>query len=270
MRLQRKNSVPSTEITIGGYNYEVLETLLYNSDLVTLLIAGKSLGATARALLKYTKRYGVLVDIESVNSGLCATIAGPRVFFGRASAFGWNIAQVIAGILHNAPNLGIQLNTISIDVILRDRQYIVELGPETLPLIIPPLSTRASEAFLDSKIEEQFYWSWLSNKFRGWDIIREPEAFIFGSNLIIPDFALVKDEHQVLVEIIGYWREEYTQKKRTQLELLKQHGLKQMILLVDTKHQKAFSKSPFPVVYYHSRAKRYEIPYGKILKELPS
>ena len=269
MLLQRRNSAPSAESTIGGYNYEILETLLYNSDLVTLLITGTSLGATARALLKYTKRYGVLVDLESTNAGLRAIIAGPRVFFGRASSFGWNIAQVISGLLNEAPILNIQLDTISIDVILRDRPYIIELDSETLPLIIPPSPSRTLESFLDSKVEKQFYWSWHNNKFRGWEIIREPEAFVFGPILIIPDFALVKGKNRVLIEIIGYWREEYTQKKRTQLELLKQHGLQQMILLVDTKHRKAFTKSPYPVVFYHSRANRYEIPYGKILKELP-
>jgi predicted nuclease of restriction endonuclease-like RecB superfamily len=270
MLLQRKNATPTAESAIGGYNFEFLETLLYNSDTVTLLISGKSLGATARALLKYTKRYGVLVDLESADSSLRATIAGPRVFFGRASSFGWNIAQVISSVLQDAPSLGIKLDTIFIDVILRDRHYTVKLDYETLPLLIPPLLTKSPEAFLDSKVEKQFYWSWHNNKFRGWDIVREPEAFIFGQTLIIPDFALVKGENRVLLEIIGYWREEYTQKKRAQLELLKQQGLQQMILLVDTKHRKAFSKSPYPVVFYQSRAKRYEIPYGKILKELPS
>ncbi|MFX1576581.1 MAG: DUF790 family protein [Promethearchaeota archaeon] len=268
--LQRRNSSPSPKDLIGGYNYEVLETLLYNTDSVTLLISGASLGATARVLLKYTKRYGVLVDLESTNQGLRATIAGPRVFFGRASSFGWNIAQVISCLLRDAPNLGIHLDTVSIAVILRDRDYLVELDANTLPLIISPFSTREGEAFLDSKVEKQFYWSWHNNKFRGWKIIREPDVFTFGSALIIPDFALVKGDNRVLIEIIGYWREEYTQKKLTQLSLLKQQGLQQMILLVDSKHRKIFKNSPYPVVFYKSRAKRYEIPYGKILKALPS
>ncbi len=268
-RLQRNNSIPTAENAIGGYNYEILETLLYNSDTVTLSITGKSLGATARALLKYTKRYGVLVDLESISSGLRATIAGPRVFFGRASSFGWNITQVISDLLQDSANLGIRLESLSIDVILRDRKYEVTLGSESLPFLIPPTTTRSSEGFLDSKVERQFYWSWQNNKFRGWDIIREPEAFIFGSKLIIPDFALVRGEDRVLVEIIGYWRDEYTQKKRSQLELLKQQGLQHMILLVDTKHRKAFTNAPYPVVFYRTRANRYEIPYGKILKELP-
>ncbi len=270
MLLYRRNSMPTAETAIKGYNYEILETLFYNSDSVTLLVSGTSLGSTARVLLKYTKRYGVLVDLESADAGLRVTIAGPRVFFGRASSFGWNIAQVISGLLRDASNLDIRLENLSIDVILRNRKYVVELDSESLPPLLPSPSTRPSEAFLDSKIEKQFFWSWHNNKFRGWDIIREPEAFTFGSHLIIPDFALIKNDFRVLVEIIGYWREEYTQKKHAQLAFLKQNGLKQMILLVDTKHRKAFTKAPYPTVFYRARGNRYEIPYGKILKALPA
>ncbi|MFX1318109.1 MAG: DUF790 family protein [Promethearchaeota archaeon] len=270
MLLHRSNSAPTAETAIKGYNYEILETLFYNCDLVTLLISGTSLGITARVLFKHTKRYGVLVDLESTNAGLRATIAGPRIFFGRASSFGWNIAQVISGLFRDTSNVDIHFETISLDVILRNRQYVVKLDSESLPPLLPPPSTRPSEAFLDSKVEKQFYWSWHNNKFRGWDIIREPEAFTFGSRVIIPDFALVKNNIRVLVEIIGYWREEYTQKKHAQLTFLKQNGLKQMILLVDTKHRKAFTKAPYPTIFYRARGNRYEIPYGKILKALPT
>jgi predicted nuclease of restriction endonuclease-like RecB superfamily len=201
---------------------------------------------------------------------LRATITGPRTFFGRATSFGWNIAQVISHLLREAPSLGITIKQIAIDVILRNRHYSVKFGDDAFPEITPKGLIREDEAFLDSKVEKQFYWSWHNNKFRGWDIIREPEAFIFGSQIIIPDFALIKGDQRVLVEIIGYWREEYTQKKQTQLEQLKQNGLQHMILLVDTKHRRHFSKSTYPTVYYRAKGNRYEIPYGKILKALPS
>ncbi|MFX0168079.1 MAG: DUF790 family protein [Candidatus Hodarchaeota archaeon] len=268
--LHRNNTTPSSKELIGAYNYEVLETLLFNSDTVNLLLSGVSLGATARTLLKYTKRYGVLVDLESPNKTLRVSITGPRVFFGRASSFGWNIAQVISHLLQEAPSLGIDITAISIDVILRDRHYVVTLDKGAVPEIIHKDPIREEDVFVDSKVEKQFYWSWYNNKFRGWDIIREPEAFIFGSQLIIPDFALVKDNQRVLVEIIGYWREEYTQKKRAQLERLKQSGLQHMILLVDTKHRRHFTKSIYPTVFYRTKGNRYEIPYGKVLKFLPS
>lgn len=267
--LHRNNGRPTPEELIGAYNFEVVETLLYNCETVTILLKGGSLGSAARTLLQITKRFGVLVDLESVDDSLKAIIEGPRIFFGRASSFGWNIAQVLTRLLLEAPKLSIEIKNLTIDVILRDRHYIVQLTMDSLPSLNPKEAAREEEAFLDSKVEKQFYWSWHNNKFRGWDIIREPAVFSFQSNLIIPDFALIKDDKKVLVEIIGYWREEYTQKKRAQLNLLQDLGLKDMILLVDTKHRQHFKKFAYPVIFYRSRGKRYEIPYGKILKLLP-
>jgi predicted nuclease of restriction endonuclease-like RecB superfamily len=118
-------------------------------------------------------------------------------------------------------------------------------------------------------VEEQFYWSWRNNKFRGWDVVREPDALIIGSMLIVPDFALVKGDQKVLVEIIGYWREEYTEKKQAQLQALKRQGLVNLILLVDKRHEKAFAKSVYPTFYFRTRGRRYDIPYGKLLQALP-
>ncbi len=270
MLLQRQGSCPTAKDLLSAYNFEVLETLLYNSESISITITGGSLGSAARVLFHSTKRFGVLIDLEQTNEGLQATIMGPRLFFGRSSSFGWNIAQVITYLLREASRLNIQLVDLKINVVLRDRYYVVHLTPEKLPAFLPRGELHEEEAFLDSKVEKQFYWAWKNNKFRGWDIIREPEAITFGSSMVIPDFALVKDDKKVLLEIIGYWREEYTQKKKAQLEALRNLGLKDFILLVDNKHRKHFSKSVYPVIFYKPKGQRYEIPYGKILKALPS
>lgn len=268
MLLHRRNGTPSTQEFVRAYNYEVLETLLFHSESVSITLSEGSLGTAARTLLRLTKRFGVLIDLEKTSKGLHAAIAGPRLFFGRSSPFGWNIAQVLTHLLADAASIGIQIVDYTINVVLRDRHYLVRLKPETTPSFLPRMEAR-EEAFLDSKVEEQFYWSWHSNKYRGWDIIREPDAIIIGTRMMIPDFALVKDNHKVLLEIVGYWREEYTRKKLEQLQLLHTHGLKDLILLIDKKFKRYFSKCPYPTIFYARKGRRYEIPYGKILKELP-
>jgi predicted nuclease of restriction endonuclease-like RecB superfamily len=269
MLLKRHGSCPTAEELLRAYNFEVLETLLYNSESVTFLVTGESLGSAARVLFRFTKRFGVIIDLEQTNEGLRTTITGPRIFFGRASSFGWNIAQVLTNLLQETLRLGIQLVDLKIDVVLRDRNYVVHLKPDKFPPLLPRGEVR-EEAFLDSKVEKQFYWSWKNNKFRGWDIIREPDAITIGSSMIIPDFALVKGDKKVLLEIIGYWREEYTQKKNAQLEILRNLGLEDFILLIDKKNRKYFSKSVYPTFFYSTKGQRYDIPYGKILKALPS
>jgi predicted nuclease of restriction endonuclease-like RecB superfamily len=269
MLLRRRNGCPSAQNLVGAYNFDVLETLLYNAESVVVTVSGKSLGSAARALLRLTKRFGVLVDMEQVGSALRATIIGPRVFFARASPFGWNIAQVLLRLMEEPLEQNTQVIDLTIDVILRDRHYVVRLPLNQLPSLFPPREARSEETFLDSKVEEQFYWSWRNNKFRGWEIIREPDALIVGDMLIIPDFALVKGDHKVLVEIVGYWREEYTEKKQAQLQALKRQGLTNLILLVDKKHEQAFAKTVYPTFYFRTSGRRYEIPYGKLLQALP-
>ncbi len=268
MILERSQATPSPIEFIGAYNFEVLETLLYNCEATTITVKGESLGGTARALYSLTKRFGVLADFETSNGALRVFITGPRVFFGRASAFGWNIAQVLSRMLQKTESLKIQITDLTIDLILRDRHYKVRLSGTALPKLEPRSEARQDDTFLDSKVEKQFYWSWKNNQFRGWKIIREPDAIIINSRLMIPDFALIKGETKVLIELIGYWREEYTTRKLEQLQLYQQIGLKNLILLVDNKHKRHFSKSAFPVVYYRTLRNRYEIPYGKILKHL--
>ena len=269
MLLRRRNGRPSAQDLLGAYNFDVLETLLYNAESVVVTVSGKSLGSAARALLRLTKRFGVLVDMEQVGGALRATIIGPRVFFARASPFGWNIAQVLLRLMEEPLEQNTQVIDLTIDVILRDRHYVVRLPPNQLPPVFPRREVRSEEAFLDSKVEEQFYWSWRNNKFRGWEIIREPDALIIGNMLIIPDFALVKGDHKVLVEIVGYWREEYTEKKQAQLQALKRQGLTNLILLVDKKHEQAFAKTVYPTFYFRTSGRRYEFPYGKLLQALP-
>jgi predicted nuclease of restriction endonuclease-like RecB superfamily len=270
MLLRRRNGCPSAQDLLGAYNFAVLETLLFNAESVVVTLSGGSLGSAARALLRLTKRFGVLVDMEQVGGGLRATIVGPRVFFARASPFGWNIAQVLLQLMEEPLQQNVQVVDLAIDVILRDRHYVVRLPPNKLPPLFPRRESRSEESFFDSKVEEQFYWSWRSNKFRGWEIVREPDALMVGNMLIIPDFALVKGDRKVLVEIIGYWREEYTERKRAQLEALKRQGLTNFILLVDKKHQQAFAKSVYPTFYFRAIGRKYEIPYGKLLRALPA
>jgi predicted nuclease of restriction endonuclease-like RecB superfamily len=269
MLLRHRDNLPSAQDLLHAYNYEVLETLLYHSESVSIILSKGSLGTAARTLLRLTKRFGVLVDLEQTNGGLRATIAGPRLFFGRSSPFGWNIAQVLTRLIKESGSLGIQIVDFTINVVLRDRHYIVRLTPNTAPSFLSSDEAREDEAFLDSKVEEQFYWSWHSNKYRGWDIVREPDAIIIGKRLIIPDFALIKNEQKVLLEIVGYWREEYTRKKLEQLQMLQASGLKNLILLVDRKYRQHFTKCPYPSIFYTRKGRRYDIPYGKVLKALP-
>ncbi len=92
---------------------------------------------------------------------------------------------------------------------------------------------KASGMF-DSQLEADFAAEF-ADKFgdeRGqWQLAREDEVILLGDTVMIPDFSIIhkKDGRRALVEIMGFWHEEYLRRK---INKLRGAGLKNMILLV--------------------------------------
>jgi hypothetical protein len=87
---------------------------------------------------------------------------------------------------------------------------------------------KISPVTFDSADEESF-----ANQFKalnsGWTLKREPEPVLAGNQVIIPDFSLEKAGLKIYLEIVGFWTEEYLQRKA---EKLKQVNNVQMIIVV--------------------------------------
>ena len=47
----------------------------------------------------------------------------------------------------------------------------------------------------------------------GWRLEREPEPLLAGDVILIPDFALSRGGQRIYLEIAGYWRPEYRERK---------------------------------------------------------
>jgi predicted nuclease of restriction endonuclease-like RecB superfamily len=65
-----------------------------------------------------------------------------------------------------------------------------------------------------------------------WRIEREAAVVRAGTQLFFPDFALVSAAGRVLIEVVGYWTEEYLAKKAALLRAARAP----MILCVDQRH----------------------------------
>lgn len=85
-----------------------------------------------------------------------------------------------------------------------------------------PLKPANPPGDFDSKLESQFYVSFLALTTE-WHLLREPEAFETESRLFFPDFEgkHLQSSFSVLLEVIGYWGDEYIKKKIEEAELLK-------------------------------------------------
>jgi hypothetical protein len=75
-----------------------------------------------------------------------------------------------------------------------------------------PLSHHDSATF-DSSVEEKFA-SRFEQSANGWKLVREPDPIIVsGGRAFVPDFGFEKYGRKVYLEIVGFWTEEYLERK---------------------------------------------------------
>jgi len=257
---------PSVDDVIGVYNFEVIDTLITNGKKVKALLYIRSLGKVAKRIIREAKRLSVICDLYLENGKLRVEFYGPRELFGRATRFGRAISHAFFRTLTLLGSLESKLLEFTVEVVLREKTYVFHARPP-LPSIKIPERYEVREAMFDSFVEKRFYWAVKSSKPRGWDIVREPEPIILEGMVIVPDFMLIKDGEKVFVEIVGYWRKEYLEKKKKQFEVLKKHSQK-ILILVDHKYFDEFKDCGLPVFKYKRKQEKVDIPFGKILNLL--
>ncbi|MFX1519550.1 MAG: DUF790 family protein [Promethearchaeota archaeon] len=150
-----------------------------------------------------------------------------------------------------------------IKVLYRDRKYLASSEGGEFPLhtiyLRPDFIEKEIEKkpVFDSLVEEKFFKIFEKEVPKGWAVIHEPEPVIVPETgtLFIPDFALIRGDIKVYVEIIGFWTESYKKKKKEKLRVLKEYikDIK-LILLIDEKYKDFFDEDfGFPTVFYSSK-----------------
>lgn len=262
----RPSNKPTVDDVIGIYNFEVIDTLITNGKKVKVIFHVKNLGAVAKRIIREAKRFSILCDLYLEDGRLRVEFYGPRELFGRATRFGRAISHTFFKTITLLGGLEAKLLEFTVEVVLREKTYIFHVKPP-LPLVKIPEKYETKEAMFDSLVEKRFYWAIKSSKPRGWDIIREPEPIILEGMIIVPDFVLVKKNEKIFVEIVGYWRKEYLEKKKKQFDVLKRYGQK-IVILVDHKYFDEFKGCGLPVFKYKRKQEKVDIPFGKILNFL--
>lgn len=104
----------------------------------------------------------------------------------------------------------------------------------------------------DSSFEREF----ASLNFGKWEQCREPSVLKAGKYAFIPDFSLQRDGVKVYVEIVGFWTQEYLEKKVQKLKQVQEP----VILLINRKLK--CSEKDFPrrdVIFFEKKIPVYEI-----------
>ncbi|MHA1859709.1 MAG: DUF790 family protein [Candidatus Asgardarchaeia archaeon] len=251
---------------VGMYNLRVLESLIMNCREVKVEFSGGSLGTVAKRVVYTSKKYGILCDLFKDGDKLKVRFYGPVSIFGRPNRFGKMICSALIEVIRTCKAIGCDVGSLSSTITIHGRNYKLHLRK------LPPLAFRPTAktvSMFDSEVEKRLYWAFKSTKLGGWNIEREPDPIMVDGRLIVPDFLMYKGDRKVLVEVVGYWREEYLRKKIEQIEVLKNKGIK-ILIVANKKYSKILEKTGVPVISYYRDGSGLHIPIGKIMKFLKS
>jgi hypothetical protein len=144
--------------------------------------------------------------------GFTITIDGPTSLFNPSTRYGLAIAKLIPALLH--------VTRWSLSSILQTRDFYTnawKTGRFTLNSECGLVSHYPPGKPYDSMLEASFADKWDSLK-SDWVLEREVDLVPIPGSVMIPDFRLVHpDGRTFLLEIVGYWRPEYLQKKFSQV-----------------------------------------------------
>lgn len=219
-------------------NLALAQGLLRSSGSLEIDLGGGSRAVVRQILLKR-----LLCTVRPAAAGVRIEVSGPLALFRHTALYGRALASIV-------PTLrGADRFTIRARLALRGRPRTVRIASGDP--IFPP---GAAPQRFDSKLEERFARDF-ARAATDWDVVREPEPIAVDGTWIFPDFALVDRRDPArrwLLEIVGYWTEDYLESK---LERLRRAGRADLILCLDSRF--AGPKAPLPqgspAVLFHRR-----------------
>ena len=103
-----------------------------------------------------------------------------------------------------------------------DERLLKLLGIGDQERAVESASTAQYDSALEARFASEFAALELSDAAHGWRLEREPEPLLAGDTILVPDFALIRGMRRVYLEIAGYWRPGYRERKARKLAAL--HG----------------------------------------------
>ena len=256
---------PSVADVVARYNRATLAALLRHSQRIVFTLGAPD-GGLVRRLYAVCRRLGVYCDIEqagTLSGGFRLTLAGPDAVVGPPAAAGPRLASVALRLLRQ---LGPEDSAVA-DLVLRERPYRLALDPPLLRVpglgqdpaaedeAAPGDDERADsdgDGTFDSEVEARLAREFAAlrrqRRAAGWRLVREPAPLLAGRRVLLPDFALVRGDLRVFVEVAGFWTPGYLVRKRRALEQLPSDT--PLVLAVAPPAAAAFAGLPFPSVPY--------------------
>ncbi|MDR2707202.1 MAG: DUF790 family protein [Nitrososphaerota archaeon] len=252
---------PTAYELLQKYNISLTQTLLFECSELNFKTSGNW-----QKLFYTIKKLGLIYEITQENNNFHIKIDGPSSLFKLTKKYGTNIAKLLPTIITN------QEWTINAKILWKYTNEICNFNIEHTKhntILQPPQpqqqidNSQIATTKYDSSTEENF-----ANQFKavnpGWHIKREPEPILAGHQVIIPDFSLEKAGLKIYLEIIGFWTEDYLQRKAEKLE---KTNVQMLLIVQETlacEKLAALEKRPqLHFIYYKDK-----IPLAPILQYL--
>ena len=203
---------PTPEQLLHKYNLSQVQGVFYRASQL-ILNAHRNVPGEYKLLFRYLKLFQLMAYIEGdAEHGFTITIDGATSLFKPSTRYGLAIAKMIPALLH--------VTKWSLNATLQTRDFYTnnwKTGRFSLDSNCGLVSHYPPGKPYDSMLEEAFASRWEALKSE-WILEREVDLIPIPGSVMIPDFRLVHpDGRSLLLEIVGYWRPEYLQKKFSQV-----------------------------------------------------
>ncbi len=247
------------EELIKLYNTSLVQTMLFRASAMAVRV-----GEEHRDLIRRVKRLGLMYTAKRQHGSFLLRIDGPASVLKMTEKYGTSLAKLFPWIITLPPW------SIKADIILRSWRVMGYKSPRILEFRIDDskghLFTSSRQSLpppreFDSSVEEKFARSFTALRTE-WSVKREPEPLVAGGRVFIPDFILERNQAKIYLEIVGFWTQEYLERKLQKLRELEKVDL---ILAVDRSLACSGFKelTDFFLIYY-----RKEVPIKEVMQVL--
>ncbi|WP_413164361.1 DUF790 family protein [Capilliphycus salinus ALCB114379] len=196
------------EALLHRFNLSQVQGIFYRASEIKIN-AHRNDPGEYKLLFRYLKFFQLMSYIEGdAEQGFTLTLDGPTSLFKPSTRYGLALAKMIPALLH--------VTRWSLKATLQQRDPysgVVRTGYFSLNSDCSLVSHYPPGKPYDSMLEQSFASRWNSLK-TDWKLEREVDLIPLPGSVMIPDFRLVHPDGRVfLLEIVGYWRPEYLQKK---------------------------------------------------------
>ncbi|MEM6430395.1 MAG: DUF790 family protein [Deinococcota bacterium] len=205
---------PNANTLIDRYNLSQAQGVLYHASHI-IITAYRNDPGEYKQLFRFLKLFGLMAYIEGdADHGFTITIDGPASLFKASTRYGTDLAKFLPALL--------QVSRWSMDATLVPPSNLYGNVPDEVHYRLAAdcglVSHYKPGTTYDSAVEEAFASRWAKTK-TDWRLEREVDLLPIPGSVMVPDFRLVHPEHEktYLLEIVGYWRPKYLQKKFAQV-----------------------------------------------------